>query len=145
MYLNANHNVPHQVRPVHAPPTGWSFWNIDAVPQGQHNIPIRCFPYTNLVQEYCTAPPSVLCWEPAPRYLSDGLSIYSQTKSHSPLPVLLSCPPRDATKLSQLHEWSGHWSALQPSVGTDKVWWSLLSGTAIFSGGKPSSDGHRSK
>ena len=108
MYLDANHNVPHLVRPVHMSPTGWSFPNVDAAPQDKDNIPQRCFPYSNLGQECCTTLMSILHWEPVSRDLNSGLSIGSQTKSHSPLPALLSSPPRDATQLSQLHEWSGH-------------------------------------
>ena len=31
MYLNVNHNVSFLVRPIHMPPTRWSFLNIDTV------------------------------------------------------------------------------------------------------------------
>ena len=46
-------------------------------PQGKDKIPQRCFPYSNLGQECCTALPSVLHWEPRPRNLNGGLSIGS--------------------------------------------------------------------
>ena len=55
---------------------------------------------------YCT--PVSLHWEPGPRYLNNSLSIGSQMKSHSSLPVFFLSPPRDATKLSQLHKQSGN-------------------------------------
>ena len=108
MYFDPNHNVPHLVRPVHMPPTDWSFPNIDAVPSGKDKIPKRCFPYGNLGQECCTALLSVLHWEPGPRDLNSGLSIHSQMKSHLPVPALLLGPPRDARKLSHQHKQSRH-------------------------------------
>ena len=77
-------------------------------PQDKDNISQRCFPYSNLGQECFTALPLVLHWEPGPRDLNGGLSIGSQMKSYSPLLSLLLSTPRDATKVPQLHKWSGH-------------------------------------
>ena len=129
MYLDANHNVPHLVRPVHTPRNRLilSKWRC-CYSQGKDNIPQRCFPYSNLGQECCTALPSVLHWELGPRYLNGGLSLGSQMKSHSPILDSFLSSSRNATKLTQLH-WAIRipWSVLQTSVNTDKVWWSLLS------------------
>ena len=146
MCLDVNLNVSCQVRPVHAPLTGWSFLNMDAVPLGvKIAFPKDVFLTKNIGQEHCTALPSVLHWEPGPWDLSGGFSIASQMKSHSPLPALFE-PTQGCHKCVMAAPVIGTpQSALKPSFATDKVWWSMLSGTPIFSSGEHSSDGHPSK
>ena len=86
MYLDANQNMPH------------SSWACSHASNRLILPKHRCctlrvkitflkdaFLYSNLGQECCTTLPSVLQWEPGPRYLNDGLPTGSQMKSHSPL------------------------------------------------------------
>ena len=72
-------------------------------PQGKDNVPQRCFPYSNWGQESLT---------------STG-SFFEPTQGH-----------HKTVKAVQVIR--APQSALQTSVGTDKVWWSLLLGTSIF-------------